>query len=129
MVIALPYLGKLSLQICTKMNRIMKNRLPYCNIRFVFHTKCKISTFFKFKDRIPSFLNFGIACKFQCCGCNATYYGKNRRLFNNRMCELLGISTLTRKRVKGNDDSAIKEHILLCNHLPHFSNPDSSRVF
>ena len=34
LVIALPYLGKLSLQIRTKINRIMKNTviLPYCNM-------------------------------------------------------------------------------------------------
>ena len=45
LVIALPYLGKLSLQIRSRINRIMKNKLPYCNIRFVFQTKCKISNF------------------------------------------------------------------------------------
>ena len=44
LVIALPYLGKLSLQIRTRINRIIKNKLPYCNIRFV--SKCKISKFF-----------------------------------------------------------------------------------
>ena len=36
------------------------------------------------------------------------------------MCEHLGISALTGKRVKGNDDSAIKEHLLFCNHTPGF---------
>ena len=36
LVIALPILGKLSLQIRKRMNHIMKNRLPYCNTRFVF---------------------------------------------------------------------------------------------
>ena len=46
LVIGLPYLGKLSLQIRTRINHIMKNKLSYCNIRFVFQTKCKISNFF-----------------------------------------------------------------------------------
>ena len=36
------------------------------------------------------------------------------------MCEHLGISVLTAKRVKGDDDSAIKEHLLFCNHTPDF---------
>ena len=36
------------------------------------------------------------------------------------MCEHLGISALTGKRVKGDDDSAIKEHLLFCNHKPDF---------
>ena len=41
LVIALAYLGKLSLQIYTKINRIMKDKLLYCNIRFVFQTNWK----------------------------------------------------------------------------------------
>ena len=32
----------------------------------------------------------------------------------------LGISALTGKRVKGDDDSAIKEHLLFCNHTSEF---------
>ena len=31
LIIVAPYLDKLSLQICTKINRVMKNELPYCN--------------------------------------------------------------------------------------------------
>ena len=36
------------------------------------------------------------------------------------MCELLGIFALTGKRVKGDNGSAIKEHLLFCNHAPDF---------
>ena len=36
------------------------------------------------------------------------------------MCEHLGISTLTEKRVKGDDDSAIKKLILFCDDAPDF---------
>ena len=49
-----------------------------------------------------------------------TYYGKTKHHFKVRMCEHLGISALTGKRVKGDDDSAIKEHLLFCNHKPDF---------
>ena len=34
LVIALPYLDKLSIQIGTRINGTMKNKLSYCNIRF-----------------------------------------------------------------------------------------------
>ena len=57
-----------------------------------------------------------IVYKFQFDGCNATYYGKTKRHFKVRMCEHLEISTLTGKRVKGDDYSAIKKHLLFCNH-------------
>ena len=76
LVIALPYLGKLSFKIRKIINRIMKNNLPYCNIRFVFQTKWKISNVFTFKDEIPLFLHSGIVYKFHCVSCNATFYGK-----------------------------------------------------
>ena len=36
------------------------------------------------------------------------------------MCEHLGISAITGKRVKGADDSVIKEHLLFRNHTPDF---------
>ena len=41
-------------------------------------------------------------------------------IFKVRMCKHLGISALTGKRVKGDDDSAIKEHLLFGNHAPDF---------
>ena len=119
LIITLPYLGKLSLQIRTRINRIMKNKLPYCNVQFVFQTNCKISND-KIKDKIPSVLRSGIVYKFQCGSCNATYYDKTKRHFKVRMCEHLGISALAGKRIKGDDDSAVKEHLLCCNHTPAF---------
>ena len=36
------------------------------------------------------------------------------------MCEQFGISALPGKRVKGYDDSAIKERLLFCNQAPDF---------
>ena len=98
----------------------MKNKLPYCNVQYVFQTKRKISNLFSFKDKIPSVLCSGIVYKFQCGSCNATYYGKTKPHFKVRMCENLGISALTGKRVKGDYDSAIKEHLLFCNLTPYF---------
>ena len=86
----------------------MKNKFPYCNIRFAFQTKCKISNFFAFKGKILSLLHSGIVFKFQCGDCNATYYGKTKRHLEVRMCEHLGYLALTGKRVKGDDDSANK---------------------
>ena len=120
LIIALPYLGKLSLQIRTRINRIMKNKLPHCNAQFVFQTKCKINNFFTSKDKILSVLRSGIVYKFQCGSCNATYYGKTKRHFKVRMCEHLRISALTGKRVKGHDDPATKEHHLFCNDTSDF---------
>ena len=108
LVIALPYLGKFSLQIGLRINFIKKTKLPYCNIWFVFKTKCKIINFFTFEDKIPSFLRSGIVYKFQCGGCNANHYSKTKRHFKVRMYEHLSIWALTAKKVNGGDDSVIK---------------------
>ena len=36
------------------------------------------------------------------------------------MCEHFGVSALTKKQVKGDNDSAVKEHHLFCNHSSGF---------
>ena len=42
----------------------------------------------------------GLVYKYKCGGCNATCYGKTKRHFKVRICEHLGISHLTEKKVK-----------------------------
>ena len=98
----------------------MKNELPHCNFRIVFQTKCKLINFFAFKDRIPVFICSGIVYEFKHGDCNTTYYGKTKCHFKVRMCEHLGVFALTGKKEKGDNDSAIKEQNLFCNHLSGF---------
>ena len=64
----------------------------------------------------------GFVYKHKCGGCNATYYGNIKHNFNVRICEHLGISHLTGKKVKTDNNklTAIQEHILCCNYTPSF---------
>ena len=96
-MIVLPYLGKFSLQICNRINRVMKNKLPHCNFGTVFKTKCKLINFFTFQDKIPVLLRFTIFNKFKCSGCKAIYYGKTKCDFKVKFCEHLGVFALTGK--------------------------------
>ena len=57
LIITLPYVGKLSLQIHTRINHIIKKKLPYCNVQFVFQTKCKISNFCHWSCFLALFTN------------------------------------------------------------------------
>ena len=114
LMIVLPYLGKFSLQIRTRINRVMKNKLPDCNFRIIFQAKCKLINFFAFKDRILVFLRSGIIPKIKCSGWNATYYGKTKHHSNVRMCEHSCYNW------KENEGINIKEHHLFCNHSPGF---------
>ena len=101
LMIVLPYLCKLSLQICTRINLVMKNKLSYCNLGIISQNKCKLMNFFTFKNTFPVFLHSGNAYKFKCGGCNVTYYGKTYRHFKVRMCEKIGVSALLEREVTG----------------------------
>ena len=120
LMLVLPNLDKLLLQIRTRINRVMKNKLPYCHFRIAYQTKCKLINFLRFIDKILAFELSGIVYKFQCGGYNATYYGKTKRYFKVKMREHLGVSAFTGKRVKGDNGSTINEHHLFCNHSSGF---------
>ena len=113
----IPYLGKNSLQLRTRLERLFNNKVQTCKLKIVFRTAVRLKNYFKFKDVIPKELLSGIVYRFRCGGCNATYYGKSERHFKTRACEHLGISHLTDKIVK-TKDSAIFDHLktsLNCN--------------
>ena len=52
---------------------------------------------------------------------NESYYGECVRHLNVRIGKHIGISPLTRKKVKPKC-SAFSDHLLLCNHSPSFEN-------
>ena len=64
----------------------------------------------------------GFAYKYKCGDCNATYYGKTKLHSEVRIYEHLGISDLTGKKLKidNNKLTKIQEHLLYCNFSPSF---------
>ena len=82
--------------------------------------------FKKYKNiiNIPSTKTWfsGLVYKYKWGGCNATYYGKTKRHSETRICEHLGISHLTGKKIKidNNKLTVIQEHLLCCNYSPSF---------
>ena len=93
-----------------------------CNLKIVFTSPVRVKTFLTFKDLLTKMLFLGLVYKYKCGGCNAIYYGKTKRHFKVRICEHLGISHLTEKKVKidNNKLTAIQEHLLCCNYSPSF---------
>ena len=79
-----------------------------------------ILTFFIFVVKIPVFIRSAIVYKFKRGDCNATYCGKTKHHFKVRIWKYLGVSALTGKRVKEDNNSAIKKHHLSCNHSSGF---------
>ena len=74
----------------------------------LFRKSENLETFLHLKTKFYCSYFCNIFYKFECGGCNATYYGKTKRHFKVRMCEQSGISALSGKLDKGDDDSAIK---------------------
>ena len=79
----------------------------------------ELANAFCFKDRIPEELTSGAIYKFQCGLCNESYLGKCVRHLHVRMGEYIGISLLTKKKVKPKG-SAVSDRFLLCKHSPSF---------
>ena len=85
----------------------------------MFKSQSKLAKAFCCKDRIHKELTSAIAYKFQCGLCNDSYYGQCVRHLNIRTGEHIRISPLNNKKVKPKD-SAVSDHMLLCNHSPGF---------
>ena len=115
------YLGPLSLQTRTKLRKSLKDILNCCKLQIVFKSQNKLAKAFRFKDRIPKELTSGVIYKFQCGLCNESYYGECIRHLNVRIGEHIGISLLTKKKVKPKG-RAVSNHLLLCIHSPSFEN-------
>ena len=107
--LVLPYLGSLSLQTRTKLRKSLKDIFNCCKLHIVFKSQNKLGKAFRFKDRIPREPTSGDDYKFQCGLCNESYYGECVRHFNVRIGEYIGISPLTRKKVKPKC-SAVSNH-------------------
>ena len=78
-MMVLVYLAKLSHQIHTRINRVLTNKLPYCNLGVVFQTKCNLINIFTVTAKISVFGSSAIVYKFNCSGCNVSYYDEGNR--------------------------------------------------
>ena len=65
-VLVLPYLGSISLQTRTKLNKSLRNIPNSCKLQVVFKNKTRLGSNFHFKDRNLKDLTSGVVYKFQC---------------------------------------------------------------
>ena len=115
--IVLPYLGNLSLALRTRLQNSINKNLPFYKIKVIFKSTIRLSNFFRFKDKMPFNLRSNVVYKFSCGRCNATYYGETCRHLNVRVGEHSGISPLTGKKSKARKTTAVKDHMLFCDHM------------
>ena len=106
----LPFTGIHSLQIRTQINRLCNAAFPHLDIRFVFRSSRRISSFFPFKDKVPKYLRSSVVYLFKCRCCSASYVGQTTRHLHTRISEHLGISPITGKHSTNPAMSSILSH-------------------
>ena len=120
LVIVLPFIGKLSLDLRTRLKNSISKTLPFCKIRVIFKSTTRISNFFQFKDKMPYCSHSNVVyaiTSFSCGRCNVTYYGKTCLHLIVRVGEHSGVSTLTGKKSKCKKSAAVKDHMLFCDYI------------
>ena len=66
---------------------------------------------------MPCRLRSNILYKFLCGRCNATYYNKTCWNLSVRVGEHSGVSPITGKKLKSKKSTAVKDHMLFCDHI------------
>ena len=120
LICILPYLGKASIDLRTRLRRAIEWNLPFCKLKIIFRSKCRLNTLFRFKDSLEKKIHSGIIYRYTCSNCKVNYYGKTFRHFYTKAAEHMGISNLTGKRLKNVMQSAICDHLLQCNCTINF---------
>ena len=116
----LPFTGSHSLQIRTQINRLCNAAYPHLNIRFIFRSSKRISSFFPFKDKVPTFLRSGVVYLFKCRCCSASYVGQTTRHLHTRVSEHLGLTPITGQPSSSPVMSSIFSHINTTGHSANF---------
>ena len=124
MICVLLYLGKASINLRTKLRRTIERDLPFCKLKMIFRSKCRLNTLFHFKCLLKKKTQPEVIYRYRCSNCNVTYYGKTFSHFYTRASEHMGISNLTGKHLKNVKQSAISDHLLQCNCTINFDNFD-----
>ena len=68
-----------------QITRLCNAAYPHFNIRLVFRSSTRISSFFPFKDKVPKLMRSGVLYLFKCRCCSASYVGQTTRHLHTRI--------------------------------------------
>ena len=77
----LPFLGKKSLQLRSRLVNSVKKTVSFCNWKVVSRSQRKLNTFFRFKDTLNQKIRSFFVYRYTCSNCNFTYYRKTSAIF------------------------------------------------
>ena len=110
----LPFTSAHSLQIQTKLIKLVSSCFPQIDLCVVLKPGKCLSTFFQFKDPVPKFLKSHVVHQFKCQCCAALYIGQTCHH------QHMGILPLTGKKVSHPSCSSILTHSTQTNHSISF---------
>ena len=116
----LPFLGKKSMQLRTRLVNSIESNLKFCKLKVIFQSPCNLNSLFRYKDSLQKKIRSDIAYRYMCSNCKVTYYDKTYRHFFTRAAEHMGISNLSIKHLKCVKQSAVLDRLLECNCLIDF---------
>ena len=116
-IIVLPYLGSVSIKVKRNLEMLQKKYLPAGDIYVIFRSPSKLRSVFSFKDKLPAHLVSGVIYQYTCGRCKSTYIGKTKRHVLHRFSEHAGVSPLTGKKLKGQQSTTVRDHMLTCDTI------------
>ena len=119
LVCVLPFIGKKSLKLRSKLVKSVKNNFKFLPPKSCFPVPNKLCTLFGFKDILDKKIRSDLL--YLCSSCNATYYGKTYRHLFMTAAEHMGISNLTGKCVK---NVKVSDQLLQCDCTIDFDHFD-----
>ena len=112
--IMLPFMGTTSLRVKNSLTRSFRNIMPFCNVKFIFKTTNRISSFFTYKDMFPKSLLSGVIYHYTCARCKLSYVGCTKRYWEKRLEEHTHISARTGEPLNGQQVFTPKKHQRTC---------------
>ena len=100
LVIALPFLGKLSFDLRTRLKNSSVKTFPFLKLQLFLNLQDVFPICFQFNDKMPYCLRSNVVYKFSCGRCNATDEGETYRHVRLRVGKHSGVSPLTGKKSK-----------------------------
>ena len=108
----LPFLGKKSMQLRTRLVISIESNLKFCKLKVIFQSPCKLNSLFRYNDSLQQKIRSDIVYRCMCSNCKVTYYRKTYRHVFTRAADHMVISNLTGKRLKFTKQSAVSNHLL-----------------
>ena len=76
LIIILPYLGKMSEVVKTRLTKTMNKDMKFGKWRVIFQTNSRLRNSFCFKYFVPQTLRSSFSYRFSCASCTTSYIGK-----------------------------------------------------